>query len=194
MIFQINTTNVFSKRWFLQCNKNSEVVIPCLNVCQIGVIGKKNLNRNWAVMNTLKGPCEPVNLSPPTTAYMRQWTESALVHVMACRLFGAKPLPETMLVYCQLDPWEQTSVKFEWEFYHFHSWNAFVVYPKWRPFCSGEKRGSHGSSIEYRQNPIRKKSQISQHAGSRVSYMWGLCCQKQVSQAGISNYIPQCGM
>ena len=32
---------------------------------------------------------------------------------MACRLFGAKLLPELMLSYCQLDPWEQTSVKFE---------------------------------------------------------------------------------
>ena len=28
---------------------------------------------------------------------MRQWTGSALVQVMACRLFGAKPLPEPML-------------------------------------------------------------------------------------------------
>ena len=31
---------------------------------------------------------------------------------MACRLFGAKPLPEPMLTYCQLDPREQFSVKF----------------------------------------------------------------------------------
>ena len=33
----------------------------------------------------------------PSAAYMRQWTGSALVQVMACRLFGAKPLPEPML-------------------------------------------------------------------------------------------------
>ena len=33
---------------------------------------------------------------------MRQRAWSALVHVMACRLFGAKPLPEPMLVYCQI--------------------------------------------------------------------------------------------
>ena len=32
---------------------------------------------------------------------------------MAYRLFGAKPLSETMLVHCQLDTWEQTSVKFD---------------------------------------------------------------------------------
>ena len=29
---------------------------------------------------------------------------------MACRLFGAKPLPEPMLAYCQLDSWEQISM------------------------------------------------------------------------------------
>ena len=35
--------------------------------------------------------------SPPSTAYMRRWTGSALVQVMACRLVGAKPLSEPML-------------------------------------------------------------------------------------------------
>ena len=29
---------------------------------------------------------------------------------MACRLFGAKPLPEPMLVYGQLDSWEHISM------------------------------------------------------------------------------------
>ena len=43
---------------------------------------------------------------------MRQWTGSASVQVMACRLFGTKPLPDPMLTSCQLDPYEQTSVKF----------------------------------------------------------------------------------
>ena len=31
-----------------------------------------------------------LNSFPPSAAYMRQWTGSALVQVMACRLFGAK--------------------------------------------------------------------------------------------------------
>ena len=79
------------------------------------------------------------NSSPPSAAYMRQWTGSSLVQVMACRLFGAKPLPEPMLTYCQLDSWEHISVKFESEFYHFHSrkcnWKCRL--PKCRPFCSG---------------------------------------------------------
>ena len=29
-----------------------------------------------------------VSSSPPSAAYMRQWTELALVQVMACRLFA----------------------------------------------------------------------------------------------------------
>ena len=48
--------------------------------------------------------------SSPRSA--RQWTGSALVQIMACRLIRTKPLPEPILTYCQLDPQEQTSVKF----------------------------------------------------------------------------------
>ena len=40
------------------------------------------------------------NSSPPSVAYMRQLTGSALVQIMACRLIGAKPLSEPMLEYC----------------------------------------------------------------------------------------------
>ena len=44
------------------------------------------------------------NSVPPSAAYMRQWIWSALVQIMACRLYGAKPLSNPMLGYCQLDP------------------------------------------------------------------------------------------
>ena len=47
-----------------------------------------------------------------SVAYMRQSISSALVQIMACSLFGAKPLSMPMLGYCQMDPSEQTSVKF----------------------------------------------------------------------------------
>ena len=53
-----------------------------------------------------------VNSSPPSAAYMHQWIGSALVQIMACRLFGAKPLSNPMLGYCQLDRQDQISVKF----------------------------------------------------------------------------------
>ena len=47
-----------------------------------------------------------------TDAYMRQWTNPSLVQIMACRLVGAKPLSEPMLINCQLGYWKQRSVKF----------------------------------------------------------------------------------
>ena len=53
-----------------------------------------------------------VNSSSPNAAYMRQWMALAFVQIMACRLFGAKPLSEPMLGYYQLDPHKQTSMKF----------------------------------------------------------------------------------
>ena len=45
-----------------------------------------------------------INSSLPSAAYMRQWIESILVQIMACRLFGAKPLFKPMLYFWQLDP------------------------------------------------------------------------------------------
>ena len=41
--------------------------------------------------------------SPPSAAYMRQSIRSTVVQIMACRLFGAKPLSKPMLGYCQLN-------------------------------------------------------------------------------------------
>ena len=39
-----------------------------------------------------------------SAAYMHQWIETALVQIMACCLFGTKPLSKPRLFYCQLDP------------------------------------------------------------------------------------------
>ena len=53
-----------------------------------------------------------INSSPPSGVYMRQWIGSALVQIMAWRLFSTKPLSKPVLGYCQLDSKEQTAVKF----------------------------------------------------------------------------------
>ena len=78
-----------------------------------------------------------INSSSLSAAYVRQWTGPSLVQEMAWRLFGAKPLPEPMLVYCPLDSWEKVSMTFESVFYTFYSrkciWKCRL--PKWRPFC-----------------------------------------------------------
>ena len=63
---------------------------------------------------------ELINSSPSSAAYMRQRIGSALVQIMACRLFGAKLLTKPMPGYCQFDPWGQISVT------------------EWRPFRPGE--------------------------------------------------------
>ena len=79
------------------------------------------LNENNSALAQMIGSWIVDRPSPPSAAYMRQWTGSAFVQVMACRLFGAKPLSEPMLAICQLDSWKHISVKFKSEFYHFHS-------------------------------------------------------------------------
>ena len=95
---------------------------------------KKQSSRIWANKSY-----DSINASPPSSAYMRLCTGPSLFQVMAWRRIGAKPLPEPILAYCQLDSWEQISVKFESEVYHFHSskciWKCRL--PKWRPFCPG---------------------------------------------------------
>ena len=70
---------------------------------------------------------------------MPQWTGPLLVQVMACRPIGAKPLPEPLLAYCQLYPWEQISLKFESQSYHFHSRKYIWIcrLQNWRSFCPG---------------------------------------------------------
>ena len=62
-----------------------------------------------------------IDASHPSAAYMRRWTGSALVQIMACRLNGVKPLSEPMLTYCQLDLKEHISMKSYFKLNYFHS-------------------------------------------------------------------------
>ena len=55
---------------------------------------------------------------------------SALLHVMTCRLFGAKPLPEPILFYRQLYPQET----FTWNF--MKNWDIFI---EWNSASSSTK-------------------------------------------------------
>ena len=50
-----------------------------------------------------------------------RWIVSSLDQILACRLFGAKPLPEPMLKYCQLNHQERISMTFYLKFQSFHS-------------------------------------------------------------------------
>ena len=48
----------------------------------------------------------------PLVPHICQWIGSALIQIMACRLFGAKPLSKPELDYYQLDPMN----KLQWSF------------------------------------------------------------------------------
>ena len=114
---------------------------------------------------------------------MRQGTGSAWVQVMACRLFGAKPSPEPILFYGQLDFWQQISVKFESEFYHFLwrkcIWNCRL--PTWRPFCPGGDKLSYAtlSTICMWQKVIngthgKSSNQLATRQHRAVGLRWGM--------------------
>ena len=70
------------------------------------------------------------NSSIPSAAKCWQRIGSALVQIMACRLFADKPLSKPMLGYCSLDPWEQIQCSFNRNSNIFVQENVFenVVY------------------------------------------------------------------
>ena len=76
--------------------------------------------------------CTGVNPSPPSASYMCQWIGSALVQIMAFRLFGTEPLSEPIQGYCQLDSEEQSSVNFNQ-----NTTLYFAKFHLWLPFCPG---------------------------------------------------------
>ena len=52
-----------------------------------------------------------LNSLRPNEAIWHTEMQSTLIKVMTCNLFGTKPLPETALTHCQLDPLERISMK-----------------------------------------------------------------------------------
>ena len=97
-----------------------------------------------------------INSYPPNATYMHQWIGSALVQIMACRLFGAKPLSKSILYYCQADLRETLQWNFnqntKWRnvghfvqgrwvteipVIYYCDWNNILIPDKngWRTFC-----------------------------------------------------------
>ena len=68
---------------------------------------------------------------------MHQYNIPTLLQIMACRLFGAKPLSESMLSCCQIDTKEHVSVKFYLRFKSFHSGKCAWRSGKWWPCYLG---------------------------------------------------------
>ena len=95
---------------------------------------------------------------------MRTWIGSALLQIMACRLFGAKPLSEPMLDYHQLDPWEQT-VSESWIIIHntkfvIKKMNLKISSAKWPPFKPRRDELKATSWWNHIQNTFQRHSII----------------------------------
>ena len=73
------------------CNRRHYVCI--VYSTYVHIIAGSVMMRHWLVLSNT------VNSLRPSDAYMRRWTVSSLVQIMACRLFSAKPLSEPMLEY-----------------------------------------------------------------------------------------------
>ena len=76
---------------------------------------------NNSIANTLDLLQCCINSLRLSDAYMHQKARPSLAQIMACRLISPRPLSETMLPYCQLDPKEYISMKFYLKFKSFHS-------------------------------------------------------------------------
>ena len=96
-------SSIGNHRWFQA--KKADSPPPSLSIYIYSIIWKI-----YAYDLHIFVVCYP---STPSAAYMRHWTRSVLVQLMACRLLGAKSIHEPMLTYCQLNTKYPISVKFE---------------------------------------------------------------------------------
>ena len=105
----------------------------------------------------------------PSDSYMHQKTWQSLVQIMGCRLFGAKPLSDPMMVYCQLDPKKRTSLKYYLRV-NFHSGKCSWKYCEMaailsRPQCVNMKTSSmellsnmYGNLVQSRMINFQKEN------------------------------------
>ena len=100
------------KKWLYELNIYSfKIEIPLTEKLKSGASVTSTPNpqksNNFEIRINIK--CTPTYNS---AAYMCQWIGSEIDKIMACCLFGTKPLSKAMLGYCQVGLLEQTSVKF----------------------------------------------------------------------------------
>ena len=72
---------------------------------------------------------------------MRQWIGSALVQIIACRLFGAKPLskPNAEILSILLEGTNLNEHLIKMQNFPFTIMHLKVSSEEWRPFCSGRE-------------------------------------------------------
>ena len=86
------------------------------------------------IIDEYKTDQDTLNSSSPSTAYMRLWTGSALVQIMAYRLIGAKPLSETILSIGPLGT-NLNEILIETHTFSLKKSHLKKSSGKWRPFC-----------------------------------------------------------
>ena len=80
------------------------------------------------------------NSSPPSAAYMRLWIRSALVQIMACHLFGAKPLSKpgsAGLLWIEPIGTNFSEILIKIQNFSFIKMHMKVLAAKWLPFFPG---------------------------------------------------------
>ena len=113
--------------WLRLCGTKEQYKVRIVRI--LGRIYVDSNKFNYAHMSYIQVLAKPPPPPPPSAANIRRWTGSALTQSMAGRLFGAMPLPELMLIYCQLDPFSKNWIKILtslFGFCHYHE----VINPK----------------------------------------------------------------
>ena len=77
-----------------------------------------------------------LNSSLPSAAYMHQGIGSALVQIVACHLFGAKPLSIPMLLFGPLIGTSFSEILIKIQNSSFTKMHLKTSSAKWQPFCS----------------------------------------------------------
>ena len=81
-------------------------------------MGGYTLCKNWE----LNSSCH-LNQWKTCVASTRRWNRSLFYQIMACLLFGVKPLPSPMITYSQFDPWQNlVKLKSKWD-----EWSCHVI-------------------------------------------------------------------
>ena len=80
-----------------------------------------------------------VNSSPPSATYMHQCIRLALVKIIACHLFGTKPLSKPMLCLLSIGPLGTnfSEILLKIQNFSFMKMHLKILSAKWQPFCPG---------------------------------------------------------
>ena len=111
-----------------------------MHVCDFACTFVYSFERIYAVHRMFLRITTRINSSPPSTAYIRQWTGSALVQIMARRLFGAKPLNQCWVNINWTLRKNFSDIFIKIQNFLFTKMHLKISSAKWRPFCPGEDK------------------------------------------------------